>query len=139
MPGYLEHVEQLREAGVDEVMIYCVNDGAVMEAWAEDQGVPTELDEGILHLFADPYGTVTDALGMGLTHSGPHSVGLVKRCKRFALYIVDGVVQIVRVAEAEDDPAGDEYPDVTLADAMIGAIQEFNRNSSASASSTDEL
>jgi peroxiredoxin len=109
-------------------MIYCVNDGAVMEAWAESQNVPTRLDEGILHLFADPYGTVTTSLGMELTHSGPFSIGLVNRSKRFALYIVNGVVEIVRVAERPDDPAGDDFPDVTLADAMIDAIQQYNDN-----------
>uniref|UniRef100_A0A7S1VVT6 Uncharacterized protein n=1 Tax=Grammatophora oceanica TaxID=210454 RepID=A0A7S1VVT6_9STRA len=117
-------------------MIYCVNDGAVMHAWAEDQGVPTELDDGILHLFADPYGKVTEALGMELTHAGPNSLGLVSRCKRFALYIVNGVVQIVRVAEKEDDPAGDDFPDVTLAEAMMEAIQDLKKQS---ASSSDEL
>lgn len=107
-------------------MIYCVNDGAVMEAWAESQKVPTNLDDGILHLFADPYGQVTSSLGMELTHSGPFSIGLVNRSKRFALYIVDGIVKIVRIAERDDDPAGDDFPDVTLADDMIEAIQQLN-------------
>ncbi|KAG7371360.1 hypothetical protein IV203_019930 [Nitzschia inconspicua] len=96
-----------------------------MQAWSEDQGVPTDLSDGILHLFADPYGKVTEALGMELTHKGPLGVGLVGRCKRFALFIVDGVVKIVRVAEKEDDPAGDEFPDATLAESMLEAIQSL--------------
>ena len=110
-------------------MIYCVNDGAVMQAWSENQGVPTELDDGILHLFADPYGKLTEKLGMELTHKGPLGVGLVGRCKRFALYIVDGVVKIVRVAEKDDDPAGDDFPDSTLADAMLDAIKALESGS----------
>jgi peroxiredoxin len=72
---------------------------------------------------------LTEALGMELTHKGPLSVGLVGRCKRFALYIVDGVVKIVRVAEKEDDPAGDDFPDVTLADSMLEAIQALENRS----------
>ncbi|KAG7343813.1 hypothetical protein IV203_021821 [Nitzschia inconspicua] len=96
-----------------------------MQAWSEDQGVPTDLSDGILHLFADPYGKVTEALGMELTHKGPLGVGLVGRCKRFALFIVDGVVKIVRVAEKVDDPAGDEFPDATLAESMLEAIQSL--------------
>lgn len=121
-------------------MVYCVNDGAVMEAWAADQGVPTELndDGALLHLFADPHGTVTKALGMALDDPRPMTVGLVNRCKRFALYVVDGVVRIVRVAEAEDDPAGDDFPDVTLAGAMLEAIQEWNEGA-AESSPSDEL
>ena len=62
-------------------------------------------------------------------------VGLVNRSKRFALYVVDGTVQIARIAEAEDDPAGDDRPDSTLAEAMIEAITEYNGQSAAS----DEL
>jgi len=128
-------VDSLLAAGVDEIMIYCVNDGAVMQAWSESQGVSTELSTGILHLFADPYGQVTDALGMELTHRGPLGKGLVGRCKRFALYIVDGEVKIVRVAENDDDPAGDNFPDITLADAMLEAIRSLETTMKAS----DEL
>lgn len=113
-------------------MVYCVNDGAVMAAWAEDQGVKCMADaeddeDTILHLYADPYGEVTAALDMEMTAAGPKMVGLINRSKRFALYIVDGVVQIARVAEADDDPAGDERPDITLAEAMIDAIGDYNK------------
>ena len=94
-----------------------------MSAWAESQGVPEE--DSIIKLMGDPYGEVTEKLEMELIHSGPKEKGLINRCKRFALYIVDGVVQIVRVAERDDDPAGDDFPDDTLAEAMIEAIQSL--------------
>jgi 2-Cys peroxiredoxin 5 len=119
-------LDALKAIGVDEVLIYCVNDGAVMKAWADDQGVP---EDGLISLMGDPYGEVTDTLDMELTHAGPKSVGLINRCKRFALYIVDGTVKIVRVAESDDDPAGDDFPDVTLAEAMIDAIKALNSGS----------
>ena len=92
-----------------------------MTAWAESQGVPA--DHSLIKLLGDPYGEVTEKLNMALTHDGPKEKGLVNRCKRFALYIESGVVKIVRIAEAEDDPAGDEFPDETLADAMMEAIK----------------
>jgi peroxiredoxin len=127
--------------GVDDIIVYCVNDGAVMAAWAENQGVKCLEDsvdtDDIVHLFADPYGVVTEALDMELTASGPKMVGLVNRSKRFALYVVDGTVKVARIAEAEDDPAGDDRPDSTLAEAMIEAIAEYNSNSQGAAS--DEL
>jgi peroxiredoxin len=85
--------------GVDEVIIYCVNDGAVMDAWAKDQGVP---EDSIIKLMGDPYGNLTDLLQMELTAMGPLGKGLVGRSKRFALYVEDGIVKIVRVAESED-------------------------------------
>ena len=91
----------------------------VMAAWAENQGVPTD---SIIKLYGDPYGQVTEKLNMELTHAGPKQKGLVNRCKRFALYIENGIVRIVRVAESDQDPAGDDFPDVTLAESMIEAI-----------------
>lgn len=101
-------------------MIYCVNDGAVMSAWGESQGVP---EDSIINLYGDPFGEVTEKLDMQLEHVGPKKKGLLNRCKRFALYIEDGVVKIVRVAESEDDPAGDERPDATLAESMMDAVR----------------
>lgn len=91
-----------------------------MSAWAVDQGVE---EDSLVKLMGDPHAALTKALDLEMTHSGPASIGIVGRCKRFALYVVDGIVKIVRVAEAEDDPAGDDYPDVTLADAMVDAIK----------------
>jgi 2-Cys peroxiredoxin 5 len=119
-------VDALQALGVDEVLIYAVNDGAVMQAWAENQGVP---EDSIIKLMGDPMGEVTEKLDMELTHAGPKSKGLINRCKRFALYVVDGVVEIVRVAEKEDDPAGDDFPDVTLAEAMMDAIKALESGS----------
>ncbi|KAL3927942.1 MAG: hypothetical protein SGBAC_012870 [Bacillariaceae sp.] len=125
VPGYLAKEDALKKLGVDEVIIYCVNDGAVMDAWAADQGIGTS---SMIKLMGDPYGELTEKLDMELTHSGPKSVGLINRCKRFALYMEDGSVKIAKVAEAEDDPAGDERPDITLAESMIDAISALGKD-----------
>lgn len=112
-------------------MIYCVNDGAVMAAWSSDQNVPMLSDreeyQSIVHLYADPYAEVTERLDMEMTATGPKMVGLLQRCKRFALYVVNGTVAIKRVAESDDDPAGDARPDSTLAEAMVESIKEYNQ------------
>ena len=97
-----------------------------MDAWAADQGIPKE---SIISLMGDPYGELTEKLQMELLHAGPKSVGLINRSKRFALYLEDGEVKILRVAESEEDPAGDDFPDVTLAEAMIEAIKAFKSGS----------
>lgn len=100
--------------------MFCVNDAAVMQAWSHDQKtVPT-----MINLMADPYAELTKALDIELTHPGPHSIGLVGRSKRTAMYVVDGEVKNFAVAESEDDPAGDAEPDVTLAGAMLKAIEK---------------
>lgn len=96
-----------------------------MGAWADSLGVDhSEADdtEGRITFLGDPEGVLTRKLEMELTHPGPASVGIVGRCKRFALYAVDGVVKYVAVSEADDDPAGDERPEATLAEAMLKAV-----------------
>lgn len=93
---------------------------AVMDAWSMDQKL---LGSDLITMMADPKSELTSALDMELTADGPRSKGLLKRSKRVALYVDDGEVKICRVAEAEDDPAGDDRPDVTLAPAMLEAIK----------------
>lgn len=119
MPGYLENQDALKEAGIEEVLVYCVNDGAVMKGWAEDQGI----EGSFITFMGDPSAALTDALDLRMTHPGPPSVGIIGRCKRHALIVDDGVVKFVAVAEAEDDPAGDDDPSSTLAPALLDAVK----------------
>lgn len=127
MPGYVAKKGELKKLGIDEVLIFCVNDGAVMKAWAKDQGI----GEGFFTMMGDPYSDVTNALGLQLTHAGPLGKGLKNRGKRAAMYIEDGTVKVLNIAEGpgpkgEEDPAGDDFPEVTLAPAMMKAISALN-------------
>lgn len=123
IPGYLQAAGEIRAAGVDEVIVYCVNDGAVMQAWGKDQGI--EKSEGLITFMGDPSGALTEALDIQLDHPGPNSVGIIGRSKRTAMYLVDGVVKAFNVAEKDDDPAGDNFPESTCAPAMLAAISPF--------------
>jgi peroxiredoxin len=86
-----------------------------MQAWEKDQGT----EGSMISMFADPSGEFTKALGMEMTAEGPKSVGIIGRCKRFAMYVVDNVVQAVAIAESEIDPAGDDFPEKTLTPALL--------------------
>lgn len=112
-------------------MIYCVNDAAVMGAWSKDQGVT---DEDFITMAADPTSALTLALDMELKEwgegqaevdgtFGPYFMGLFKRSKRFAMYIKDGEIALTKVAEALTDPAGDSFPEATLAETLIEDIK----------------
>ena len=90
-----------------------------MQAWAKDQKIGLSK----IQFMGDPHGELTKALEMEMTHPGPSSVGITGRCKRHALFVDDGVVKVVKISEAEDDPAGDNNPTETLADAMMEAIK----------------
>lgn len=98
--------------------VFAVNDGAVMEAWAKDQGT----DGSMLELYGDPRSEVTKALDLVLDHPGPMSVLGNPRCKRFSLVIKDCTVKVINVAAAEDDPAGDDRPEVSMVDQMLADL-----------------
>ena len=84
LPGYVEKFQAFRQRGID---VYCmaVNDPFVMKAWAADQSVP----DGLLML-SDGNAELTRALGLELDASAS-GIGISSR--RFALYVVDGVVR----------------------------------------------
>lgn len=118
IPGYLEQQDALKKAGVDEVIIWCVNDAAVMTAWEEDQGT----EDTMIQLLGDPAGEFRDALDIEMTDPGPISVGIIGRCKRHAIYVEDGVVKGFYLSEKPDDPAGDADPSNTMPDSIIAGI-----------------
>ena len=89
-----------------------------MQAWAEDQGIKGSM----VSFVADPAAELTKALDMEMTHPGPPSVGIIGRCKLFAIHAIDGDVKTVKVSEGPDDPAGDSDPSATLAEGMLEAI-----------------
>jgi len=110
--------DDLKAKGVSDVLVYCVNDGAVMTGWAKDQGV----EGSIITFLGDPRSEVTKALGLVLDHPGPMSVLGNQRCKRFSMLIDVGVIKTINVAAAADDPAGDDNPTVSLVDKMLSDL-----------------
>jgi len=89
-----------------------------MDAWAKDQNVVGSM----ITMMGDPRSELTTALGMVLNNAGPMAVLGNPRCKRFSMYIDNGIIQTVNVAEGPDDPAGDNCPRVSLVDFMIENI-----------------
>lgn len=131
MPG-LKAAEidgRLEAAGIDKVFVFCVNDGAVMTAWKKAMGLE---GSDMIEFLADTHGDLTDALGLVLTGDGKSypkgdgpnkALGFhTKRCKRSAIYVVDGTIKIMSIAEAPDDPAGDARPEVSCIEHMITLI-----------------
>lgn len=125
--------------------VVCVNDGAVMTAWKKDQGLA---GSELIEFVADTSASLTDALGLQMTGNpstnpnltgtpfadgtgtpplvcgGPNNVlGChTKRCKRSAMYVVDGEIKAMAIAEAPDDPAGDDRPQVSCIENMLELI-----------------
>jgi peroxiredoxin len=86
-----------------------------MTAWTKDQGV----EGSMITMYGDPSAEFTTAVGMEMTADGPASLGIIGRCKRWAMLVDDGVVKGVAIAESEFDPAGDDFPEKTLTAALL--------------------
>jgi len=109
---------ELKAKGVDEVIVYSVNDGAVMTAWEKDQGTAGSL----ITLLGDPTSAFTKSLGLVL--DDPNVMGVLgnPRCKRFSLLVNDCKVKAVNVAAGDGDPAGDNAPEVSMVDKMLADL-----------------
>lgn len=97
-----------------------------MQAWAKDQRV----EGSIITFMGDTQGSLTKELGVLMEHPGPTGVLGTPRCKRHAMYVEDGVIKALEIAEGPDDPAGDEFPDVTLVENMLSKVPDLDASSS---------
>jgi len=86
-----------------------------MAGWAKDQ----KTENSLVTLYGDPRSEVTKALDLVLDHPGPMSVLGNSRCKRFSMLVKNCMVKTLNVAAAEDDPAGDERPEISMVDKML--------------------
>jgi len=89
VPGYVEHYDALRAAGVDEVWCVSVNDAFVMGAWGRDQRT-----SGKVRMMADGSAALTRALGLEQDLSAR---GMGIRSQRYAMVVDDGVVKTLHV------------------------------------------
>ena len=90
LPSVVASAQALKNKGVDDVVILCVNDPFVMRAW----GVSTGAITAGIRMLADASGAFTEALGM--IFSNP-ATGLLNRSRRYSMLVDDGVITILNV------------------------------------------
>lgn len=83
LPGFIKHLDEFSDEGIDALGCMSVNDVFVMHAWGKSARA-----EGI-DMLADGNGEFTRALGLELDATG---FGMGHRSQRFALVADDGVV-----------------------------------------------
>ena len=109
VPSFMRTRADFAAKGVDEVICLSVNDPFVMGAWGTSTGA---VAAGITFL-GDADSAFTCAVGMDFTAP---PVGLIKRSKRYAMLVEDGVV---RVLHAEESPG---TCDISGGEALLAAI-----------------
>lgn len=83
LPGFIEHLDEFSNKGVDAIACMAVNDVFVMHAWGKSANA-----NGI-DMLADGNGEFAEALGLAKDSS---AFGMGKRSQRFALVADDGIV-----------------------------------------------
>ena len=89
VPGYVQHADALKAAGVDEIWCVSVNDAFVMGAWGRDQHTA-----GKVRMMADGSADFTKATGLTLDLTAG---GLGLRSQRYSMLVVDGVVKSLNI------------------------------------------
>jgi len=89
VPGYIEHFDQLKAKGVDEIWCISVNDAFVMGAWGREQKA-----DGKVRMMADGNAAYSKALGLDADFS---KFGMGTRSQRYSMLVEDGVVKQLNV------------------------------------------
>lgn len=93
----------MRAKGVDKILIYSPDNGAVAQAWAQKQKID---GSKFIDLCGDPACELTAAFGLHMEDFEVVQNFGGMRCKRFSMLIIDSIVKSVNVAYAKDDPTG---------------------------------
>jgi glutaredoxin/glutathione-dependent peroxiredoxin len=89
VPGYVEHFDAFKAAGVDEIWCVSVNDAFVMGAWARDQQTGAKV-----RMLGDGDATFAKATGLTLDLTGK---GLGLRSNRYSMLVKDGKVVTLNI------------------------------------------
>ena len=89
VPGYVEHAEAFKAAGVDEIWCVSVNDAFVMGAWAREQKT-----QGKVRMLADGSADFAKATGLTLDLTAR---GMGLRSNRYSMLVKDGKVVALNV------------------------------------------
>ncbi len=91
VPGYVQHAQEFKTKGVDEIWCISVNDPFVMGAWGRDQKA-----SGTVRMMADGSATFTKALGLEMDLTAK---GMGVRSQRYSMLVDDGVVKQLNVEQ----------------------------------------
>jgi len=105
LPGFEEKYEEFKALGIDEIYCISVNDGFVMNAWAQDQNIQN------VKLIPDGNAYFTRSMGMLVSKS---NLGFGERSWRYAAVVDNGLIEKLFVEAGQRDNADtDPYEETT--------------------------
>jgi peroxiredoxin len=110
LPGFEEKYDDFIGSGIDDIYCLSVNDGFVMNSWAQDQNIEK------VKLIPDGNAHFTRSMGMLVSKS---NLGFGDRSWRYAMVVDNGIIEklFIEVGQrdnAETDPYEATTPEVVL-------------------------
>jgi len=105
LPGFEEKYQDFKNLGIDEVYCISVNDGFVMNAWAQDQNIEK------VKLIPDGNAYFTRSMGQLVAKT---NLGFGERSWRYAAVVKNGIIEKMFVEAGQRDNAdSDPYEETT--------------------------
>lgn len=114
LPGYEEHYQAFRDAGIDEIYCLSVNDAFVMFQWGKNLGAKN------VKLLPDGNGDFTREMGMLVDKS---NLGFGKRSWRYSMVVNNGEVEKVFAEAGQCDNADSDPFEVSDANTLLNYLK----------------
>ena len=118
LPGFEEKYEDFISSGIDDIYCISVNDGFVMNAWAQDQNIEK------VKLIPDGNAHFTRSMGYLVRKS---NLGFGERSWRYAAVVNDGVIEKIFVEEGFRDNADTDPYEASTPEAVLEYVKSTVR------------
>ena len=114
LPGFEEKYEDFAALGIDAIYCVSVNDGFVMNAWAQDQNIEK------VKLIPDGNAYFTRSMGFLVNKS---NLGFGARSWRYAAVVDNGVIEKLFVEDGQRDNADTDPYEATTPEAVFEYVK----------------
>ena len=118
LPGFEEKYEEFASFGIDAIYCVSVNDGFVMNAWAQDQNIEK------VKLIPDGNAYFTRSMGFLVSKS---NLGFGDRSWRYAAVVDNGVIEKLFVEEGQRDNADTDPYEATTPEVVLEYVKSTVR------------
>ena len=114
LPGFEEKYEEFAALGIDDIYCISVNDGFVMNAWAQDQNIKN------VKLIPDGNAYFTRSMGQLVAKT---NLGFGERSWRYAAVVNKGVIEALFEEPGKKDNADTDPYEVTTPEAVLEYVK----------------
>jgi len=114
LPGFEEKFEEFQALGIDAIYCISVNDGFVMNAWAQDQNIKN------VKLIPDGNAYFTRSMGQLVAKA---NLGFGHRSWRYAAVVNNGIIEKLFEEEGKQDNAASDPYEATTPEAVYEYVK----------------